>query len=95
MIPVMVNLASAYVPSKKGLHLKLQKSVHNRSQFLDQITGSNKNYIVDEYSDDDDDDDDDDEEYQVAFDEASPTVFENNVKQIGINEIGYREPASG
>lgn len=57
-IPVMVNLASASVPARKGL--KLQKtSIHNRSQSLDQISAFNKKSLMDEYSDDD-------EEYQMA-----------------------------
>ncbi|KAK1368302.1 ENHANCED DISEASE RESISTANCE 2 [Heracleum sosnowskyi] len=90
IIPVMVNLASAYVPAKKGLHLKLQKSVHKRSQSLDQVTGTKKNHLSDEYSDDDDDDEDD-EEYQVAFDEASPTLVENDVERIAIEEESLDE----
>ncbi|KAL8112768.1 hypothetical protein AgCh_020174 [Apium graveolens] len=77
-IPVVVNLASASVPARKGL--KLQKPrIHNRSQSLDQISAFNKKSLMDEYSDDD-------EEYQMANGEASTTVLENDVKRIAIEE---------
>lgn len=57
-MPVMVNLASASVPARKGL--KLQKpGVHNRSQSLDQISAFSNKSLMDEYSDDN-------QEYQMA-----------------------------
>uniref|UniRef100_A0A166F4Z1 START domain-containing protein n=1 Tax=Daucus carota subsp. sativus TaxID=79200 RepID=A0A166F4Z1_DAUCS len=76
-IPVMVNLASASVPARKGL--KLQKSGnHYRSQSLDQISAYNKKSLLD--------DSDDDEEYQLANGEASTTILENDVRRIAIEE---------
>ncbi|KAK3037636.1 hypothetical protein RJ639_030413 [Escallonia herrerae] len=52
-IPVMVNMASASVPAKKSQ--KLQESSVHRSHSLDQISTSNKNSMLDEYSDEDED----------------------------------------
>ncbi|KAK2995051.1 hypothetical protein RJ640_024509 [Escallonia rubra] len=59
-IPVMVNMASASVPAKKSQ--KLQESSVHRSHSLDQISTSNKNSMLDEYSDEDEDFQNPDEE---------------------------------
>lgn len=48
-IPVMVNMASSSVPTKKTQKIQLN-SVHNRSQSLD-----NAAKMMDEYSDEDED----------------------------------------
>lgn len=57
-IPVMVNMTSASVSSKKGG--KLHESSLNPSAPTDQINGANRNSVMmDEYSDDD-------EEFQIA-----------------------------
>ncbi|KAF5786114.1 hypothetical protein HanRHA438_Chr10g0448991 [Helianthus annuus] len=48
-IPVMVNMASCSVPTKKSQKINLT-SVHNRSQSLD-----NAAKMIDEYSDEDED----------------------------------------
>ncbi|KAM7493803.1 hypothetical protein LguiB_028412 [Lonicera macranthoides] len=77
-IPVMVNMASASVPTKKNE--KLLDSSIQRSNSLDQLNSANKNSILDEYSDDD-------EEYQVADDEAYPSSsLENDMKRTAIEE---------
>ena len=72
-IPVMVNLASASVPARKGL--KLQKSGnHYRSQSLDQISAYNKKSLLD--------DSDDDEEYQLANGEVCISCFLRALSEI-------------
>ncbi|KAM7490945.1 hypothetical protein LguiA_033866 [Lonicera macranthoides] len=77
-IPVMVNMASASVPTKKNE--KLSDSSIQRSNSLDQLNSANKNSILDEYSDDD-------EEYQVADDEVYPSSsLENDMKRTAIEE---------
>lgn len=54
-IPVMVNMTSASVSSKKGV----KSSLHS-SGSTDQINGANRNSVMmDEYSDED-------EEFQIA-----------------------------
>lgn len=54
-IPVMVNMASASVSSKKSEKL-YGSSVHRRSMSVDNLTSSNKNAsIMDEYSDEEED----------------------------------------
>lgn len=60
-IPVMVNMASASVPPKKGLKLQ-GEAFHNRNHSQDQTT-TNKNSMMDEYSDED-------EEFQIPEDEV-------------------------
>lgn len=53
-IPVMVNMTSASVSSKKNQ--KLQDTPHRRTHSLDQIRAANKNAsMMDEYSDDEED----------------------------------------
>lgn len=60
-IPVMVNMAPASVPAKKGLKLQ-EGAFHHRSHSLDRMT-ANKNSMMDEYSDED-------EEFQIPDDEV-------------------------
>ncbi|CAI0418799.1 unnamed protein product [Linum tenue] len=61
-IPVMVNMASASISSKKSLKLQ-ESSVHHRSASLDQINTAGRNSaMMDEYSDED-------EEFQIAEEE--------------------------
>uniref|UniRef100_A0A5B6Z3M1 START domain-containing protein n=1 Tax=Davidia involucrata TaxID=16924 RepID=A0A5B6Z3M1_DAVIN len=77
-IPVMVNMASASVPSKKSQ--KPQESSMLRSLSLDQINSANKNSVMlDEYSDED-------EEFQAVDQEAYPTSLENEVKRTALEE---------
>ena len=60
-IPVMVNMASASISSKKSF--KLQESSVHAAPTLDQINAASRNStIMDEYSDED-------EEYQIAEEE--------------------------
>ncbi|GFZ17086.1 similar to ENHANCED DISEASE RESISTANCE 2 [Actinidia rufa] len=75
-IPVMVNMASASVPSKKSQ--KLQESSVGPS--LDQINAANKNALMmDEYSDEDD-------ELQTTDQEACSSGLESEVKKIALEE---------
>lgn len=76
-IPVMVNMASASVPPKKGLKLQ-GEAFHNRSHSQDQTT-ANKNSMMDEYSDED-------EEFQIPDDEACASRLDNDYKRIAIEE---------
>ncbi|KAJ7943926.1 ENHANCED DISEASE RESISTANCE 2 [Quillaja saponaria] len=82
-IPVMVNMASASVPSKKNQ--KLNDSSVNPNPSLDQMHAANRNSVMmDEYSDED-------EEFQIAESEqeAYPNGMENNVRRTVLEE----EPA--
>ncbi|GFZ16623.1 similar to ENHANCED DISEASE RESISTANCE 2 [Actinidia rufa] len=75
-IPVMVNMASASVPSKKSQ--KLPESSVGPS--LDQINAANKNAVMmDEYSDEDD-------ELQTTDQEACSSGLESEVKKIALEE---------
>ncbi|XP_044466195.1 protein ENHANCED DISEASE RESISTANCE 2-like [Mangifera indica] len=78
-IPVMVNMASASVSSKKNP--SLHETSFHPSQSLDQMTAAGRNSIMDEYSDED-------EEYQIAESEqeAYQTKYENDVKRIALEE---------
>ncbi|KAA8521246.1 hypothetical protein F0562_011917 [Nyssa sinensis] len=77
-IPVMVNMASASISSKKSQ--KLQESSMHRSISLDQISAANKNAVMlDEYSDED-------EEFQTVDLEVDPTSPENEVKRTALEE---------
>lgn len=76
-IPVMVNMASASVPAKKGQKLQVS-SVHQRSHSLDQLNPANKNALMDEYSDED-------EDFQIADDEASASL-EQEIKRTALEE---------
>ncbi|CAN1174890.1 Protein ENHANCED DISEASE RESISTANCE 2 [Linum perenne] len=61
-IPVMVNMASASISSKKSLKMQ-DSSAHHRSASLDQMTAEGRNSaMMDEYSDED-------EEFQIAEEE--------------------------
>ncbi|KAJ7942581.1 protein ENHANCED DISEASE RESISTANCE 2-like, partial [Quillaja saponaria] len=82
-IPVMVNMASASVPSKKNQ--KLNDSSVNPNPSLDQMHAANRNSVMmDEYSDED-------EEFQIAESEqeAYPNGMENDVRRTVLEE----EPA--
>lgn len=64
-IPVMVNMTSASVSSKRKQKLNETSLHHHRSPSLDQMSAANRNVsMLDEYSDED-------EEYQVADQEVS------------------------
>lgn len=53
-IPVMVNMTSASVSSKRNQ--KLQETPHHRTRSLDQIRAANRNAsMMDEYSDEEED----------------------------------------
>ncbi|KAK9067859.1 hypothetical protein SSX86_011970 [Deinandra increscens subsp. villosa] len=69
-IPVMVNMASCSVPSKKSQKINLT-SVHNRSQSLD-----NAAKMMDEYSDEDEDFPIPDEEAYMIEQEPKRIAFE-------------------
>ncbi|XP_057478160.1 protein ENHANCED DISEASE RESISTANCE 2-like isoform X1 [Actinidia eriantha] len=75
-IPVMANMASASVPSKKSQ--KLPESSVGPS--LEQINAANKNAVMmDEYSDEDD-------ELQTTDQEACSSGLESEVKKIALEE---------
>uniref|UniRef100_A0A5B6Z4L1 START domain-containing protein n=1 Tax=Davidia involucrata TaxID=16924 RepID=A0A5B6Z4L1_DAVIN len=77
-IPVMVNMASTSVSSKKSQ--KPQESSMHQILSLDQINAANKNAVMlDEYSDED-------EDFQIAEQEACPTSLENEVKRTALEE---------
>ncbi|KAH7514803.1 hypothetical protein FEM48_Zijuj11G0129400 [Ziziphus jujuba var. spinosa] len=78
-IPVMVNMASASVSSQKSQKLNVS-SVHP-SPSLDQINSTNRNSMMDEFSDED-------EEFQIAEaeQEAYESQLENDVKKIAAEE---------
>lgn len=64
-IPVMVNMTSASVSSKRKQKLHETSLHHHRSPSLDQMSAANRNVsMLDEYSDED-------EEYQVADQDVS------------------------
>ncbi|CDP11764.1 unnamed protein product [Coffea canephora] len=78
-IPVMVNMTSASVSSKKSEKL-YGSSVHKRSMSLDQITSSNKNVsMMDDYSDED-------EDFQVPDQEVLPPSLDSEVKKSASEE---------
>ncbi|CAL1376258.1 unnamed protein product [Linum trigynum] len=80
-IPVMVNMASASISSKKSLKLQ-ESSVHHRSASLDQINTAGRNSaMMDEYSDED-------EEFQIAEEEQEAYLIsqENDVKKAASEE---------
>ncbi|KAJ4829432.1 Protein ENHANCED DISEASE RESISTANCE 2 [Turnera subulata] len=79
-IPVMVNMASASVSSKKNV--KLQESSIHPTPSMDQINAASRNStMMDEYSDED-------EEFQIAEEdqEPYPTKNENDVKRTALEE---------
>ncbi|KAK9985185.1 hypothetical protein SO802_034710 [Lithocarpus litseifolius] len=79
-IPVMVNMTSASVSSKKGG--KLHESSLHPSAPTDQINGANRNSVMmDEYSDDD-------EEFQIAEaeQEADTPGLESDIKRTALEE---------
>ncbi|KAF3660087.1 Protein ENHANCED DISEASE RESISTANCE 2-like [Capsicum annuum] len=77
-IPVMVNMTSASVSSKKNQ--KLQDTPHRRTHSLDQIRAANKNAsMMDEYSDDE-------EDFQGADQEAMPPSPEHEMKKTALEE---------
>ncbi|XP_065622765.1 protein ENHANCED DISEASE RESISTANCE 2 [Quercus suber] len=79
-IPVMVNMTSASVSSKKGG--KLHESSLHPSAPTDQINGVNRNSVMmDEYSDDD-------EEFQIAEgeQEADTPGLESDIKRTALEE---------
>lgn len=76
-IPVMVNMTSASVSSKKGA----KSSLHS-SGSTDQINGANRNSVMmDEYSDED-------EEFQIAEaeQEADTSGHESDIKRTALEE---------
>ncbi|GMY29580.1 protein ENHANCED DISEASE RESISTANCE 2 [Fagus crenata] len=76
-IPVMVNMTSASVSSKKGV----KSSLHS-SGSTDQINGANRNSVMmDEYSDED-------EEFQIAEaeQEADTSGHESDIKRTALEE---------
>ncbi|KAL3497964.1 hypothetical protein ACH5RR_040696 [Cinchona calisaya] len=78
-IPVMVNMTSASVSTKKSAKL-YGSSVHKRSLSLDQISSSNKNAsMIDDYSDED-------EDFQVPDQEVLPASLDNEVKNSASEE---------
>ncbi|CAN0910158.1 Protein ENHANCED DISEASE RESISTANCE 2 [Linum grandiflorum] len=71
-IPVMVNMASASISSKKNLKLQ-ESSVHHRSASLDQMTAAGRNSaMMDEYSDED-------EEFQIAEEEQEAYAISQEI----------------
>ncbi|KAH9752876.1 protein ENHANCED DISEASE RESISTANCE 2 [Citrus sinensis] len=79
-IPVMVNMASASVSSKKNQNL--QDSLIHPSSSLDQLNaGSRHSVMMDEYSDED-------EEFQLAESEqeANEKKIENDFKRTALEE---------
>ncbi|PHT32636.1 Protein ENHANCED DISEASE RESISTANCE 2-like [Capsicum baccatum] len=77
-IPVMVNMTSASVSSKKNQ--KLQDTPHRRTHSLDQIRAANKNVsMMDEYSDEE-------EDFQGADQEAMPPSPEHEMKKTALEE---------
>lgn len=79
-IPVMVNMTSASVSSKKGG--KLHESSLHPSAPTDQINGVNRNSVMmDEYSDDD-------EEFQIAEgeQEADTPGLESDIRRTALEE---------
>ncbi|KAL9447943.1 hypothetical protein AB3S75_015428 [Citrus x aurantiifolia] len=79
-IPVMVNMASASVSSKKNQNL--QDSLIHPSSSLDQLNaGSRHSVMMDEYSDED-------EEFQLAESEqeANEKKIENDLKRTALEE---------
>ncbi|XP_019152879.1 PREDICTED: protein ENHANCED DISEASE RESISTANCE 2 [Ipomoea nil] len=74
-IPVMVNMTSASVSSKRKQKLHETSLHHHRSPSLDQMSAANRNVsMLDEYSDED-------EEYQVADQDVEPPSLEDEVKK--------------
>ncbi|KAJ9134989.1 hypothetical protein P3X46_032215 [Hevea brasiliensis] len=78
-IPVMVNMASASVSSKRNL--KQQESSVHPAPSLDQMNAASRNSIMDEYSDEED-------EFQIAEEEQETyrTKHENDVKRAAFEE---------
>ncbi|GMP95303.1 hypothetical protein CsSME_00044399 [Camellia sinensis var. sinensis] len=77
-IPVMLNMTSASVSSKKSQ--KLQASSVHRSPSQDQINAAHKNAVMmDEYSDDDD-------EFQITDQEVGSTSLQSEVKKTALEE---------
>ncbi|CAI0419374.1 unnamed protein product [Linum tenue] len=89
-IPVMVNMASASISSKKSLKLQ-ESSVHHRSASLDQINTAGRNSaMMDEYSDED-------EEFQIAEEEQEAYLIsqENDVKKAENSQYEASEEEPG
>ncbi|KAL7182396.1 hypothetical protein ACSBR1_041158 [Camellia fascicularis] len=77
-IPVMLNMTSASVSSKKSQ--KLQASSVHRSLSQDLINAAHKNAVMmDEYSEDDD-------EYQIPDQEVGSTSLQSEVKKTALEE---------
>ncbi|XAR70714.1 hypothetical protein NMG60_11027674 [Bertholletia excelsa] len=72
-IPVLVNMASASLPSKKT-------PKHHASPSLDQISAANKNAMMM------DEDSDEDDEFQIPEQEALSTNLESEVKKSASEE---------
>ncbi|CAN1174893.1 Protein ENHANCED DISEASE RESISTANCE 2 [Linum perenne] len=71
-IPVMVNMASASISSKKSLKMQ-DSSAHHRSASLDQMTAEGRNSaMMDEYSDED-------EEFQIAEEEQEAYAISQEI----------------
>lgn len=74
-IPVMVNMTSASVSSKRKQKLHETSLHHHRTPSLDQMGAANRNVsMLDEYSDED-------EEFQVADQDAETPSLEDEVKR--------------
>ncbi|CAN1174891.1 Protein ENHANCED DISEASE RESISTANCE 2 [Linum perenne] len=81
-IPVMVNMASASISSKKSLKMQ-DSSAHHRSASLDQMTAEGRNSaMMDEYSDED-------EEFQIAEEEQEFFFFRYEVLEEPVDEIDH------
>ncbi|KAG9150487.1 hypothetical protein Leryth_010864 [Lithospermum erythrorhizon] len=79
-IPVMVNMKSQSVSSKRSLRLR-DSADHRRSESMEQLHAANTNAVLlDEDSDDDDDD------FQGGDQEGVPSSIDNGVKQAAIEE---------
>ncbi|KAK4374253.1 hypothetical protein RND71_004930 [Anisodus tanguticus] len=77
-IPVMVNMTSASVSSKRSQ--KLQETPHHRTRSLDQIRAANRNAsMMDEYSDEE-------EDFQGADQEVMPPSPEHEMKRTALEE---------
>ncbi|KAG5573651.1 hypothetical protein H5410_063417 [Solanum commersonii] len=77
-IPVMVNMTSASVSSKRNQ--KLQDTPHHRTRSLDQIRAANRNAsMMDEYSDEE-------EDFQGADQEVMPPSPEREMKRTELEE---------
>ncbi|KAL7188011.1 hypothetical protein ACSBR1_037951 [Camellia fascicularis] len=73
-IPVMINMASTPMSSKKS------QKLHNPSASLEQINAANKNgMMMDEYSDEDD-------EFQIPDPEACSMCLESDVKKTALEK---------